>query len=108
MTLMSRSRDIAFLAGVWVFRLATSDFVLNTVLKLLRSKGRVHLMLRKLGCTGRAGEGRSDVELGSGNVDTTGLIRRACLDVGTSNIDRLIVFGFASFHSATPPSLYQY
>ena len=94
---------------VWVFRLAASDFVLNTVLKLLRYNGRVHLMFRKLGCTGRAGEGRSDVEPGAGIVDTTtGLVRRACLDVGTSNTDRLIVFGFASFHSATPPSLDKY
>ena len=50
-------------------------------------------MSRKLGCTGRAGEYGSDVELGAGTVDTTGLIRRAFLDVGTSNTDRLIVFG---------------
>ena len=66
-------------------RLTTSDFILKTVLKLPRSKGRVHLMFRKLGCTGRAGEGESDVELGAGTVDTTGLVRRACLDLGTLN-----------------------
>ena len=45
------------------------------------------------GSTGRAGERGSEVELGAGTVDTTGLIRRASLDVGTSYTDRQIVFG---------------
>ena len=59
-------------------------------------------MFRKLGCTGRAGECGSDVELGAGTVDTTDLVRRAFLDVGTSNTDRLIVFGCPPLFS-TPP-----
>ena len=50
-------------------------------------------MFRKLECTGRAHEYGSDVELVAGTVDTTGLIRRASLDVGMSNTDRQIVFG---------------
>ena len=51
-------------------------------------------MFRKLECTSRAGEGGSDIELGAGTVDTTGLVRRAFLDVGTSNTDHEIIFGF--------------
>ena len=78
----------------WVFSLATSNFILNTVLAVLRAKCFCHLMFRKLECIGRAGECGSDVELGAGTVDTTGLIRRVSLDVGTSNTDQLLVFGF--------------
>ena len=51
-------------------------------------------MFRKLEYAGRAGEGGSDVELDAGTVDTTGLVRRTCLHLGTSKTDRLIVFGF--------------
>ena len=59
-------------------------------------------MFRKLGCTGRAGEGGSDVELGAGTVDTTGLLRRASLDVGASNTDQQIIFGNTSIFCDPP------
>ena len=80
-----------------------SDIILNTVLKLLRSQGFCHLMLRKLECTGRARECGSDVELDDGTVDTTGLVRRASLDVGTSNIDRQTGFGNTSIFCDPSP-----
>ena len=53
-------------------------------------------MFRKLGSTGGAGEDGNEVELEAGTVDTTGLIRRASLDVGTSNTDRHDRFRFSS------------
>ena len=82
------------IAGVGSLVWLRPTFILNNVPKLLRSQGFCHLMFRKLECTGRAGEGGSDVEVGAGAVDTSGLVRRVCLDLGTSNTDRLIVFGF--------------
>ena len=66
------------MSGLWVFRLATSDFVPNTVLALLKSKDHFHLKFRKLGCTGRADEDGSGIELGAGTVDTSGGMRQAC------------------------------
>ena len=66
------------MSGLWVFRLATSDFIPNTVLVLLTSKDHFHLKFRKLGCTGRIDEDESDVELGAGTVDTTDGMRRVC------------------------------
>ena len=59
-------------------------------------------MFRKLECTGRVGEGGKDVELGAGTVDITGLVRRASLDVGTSNTDRQIVYGNTSIFRDPP------
>ena len=58
---------------------------------VLRAKGSKSPGFRKLGSTGGAGECESHVELGAGTVDTTGLIRRASLDVGTSNIAQYII-----------------
>ena len=74
------------------------------MLKLLSVKGFYHLIFRKLEGTGRAGESGSDVELGAGTIDTTGLVRRASLDVETLNTDRFDRVRLSSFHSTTPPS----
>ena len=67
------------MSGLWIFRLATLNSILNTILALLRSKYVFHLKFRKLGCTGRAVEDHSDVGLDSGSVHITGLVKR--LDV---------------------------
>ena len=59
-------------------------------------------MFRTLECAGRAGEGGSDVELGAGTIDTTGLVRRVSLGVRTSNTDQQIVFGNTSIFCDPP------
>ena len=84
--------------------LATSYIYTEYCTKLLSTKGFCHLMFRKLEGTDRAGESGSDVELGAGTADTTGLVRRASLDVETLNTDRFDRFWLSYLHSATPPS----
>ena len=51
---------------------------MNYILALLMFKDSFYRWFRKLGCTGRADEDGSDVELGAGTVDTTGGLRRTC------------------------------
>ena len=78
MTISLVHETLLSVSGLYVFRLTTSNFILNSILALLKFKDRFHLMFRKLGCTGRADEDRIGVRLGAGTVDTTDGMRRAC------------------------------
>ena len=75
------------MSGLRVFRLATVDFILSTILALLRSKGVFPLKFRKLGCTGRADEDHSEVGLDSGTIYITGLVKHLCMRLATSAHD---------------------
>ena len=71
------------MSGLWVFCLAIFDFILNTILVLLRSKDVFHLEFRKLGCTGRADEDPLDAGLDSGTIHITGLVKHLVMRLAT-------------------------